>query len=133
MPSTRQRRVQELLVQEISAILRREMKDPRIGFVTITDARITPDLRIARVFYSVLGDQAAREDTAKALLRATSFIRGEFARRAQLRFAPEIHFEFDTSIERGARLSQLLEQVRRDDELSASADKPGSDGDPASE
>lgn len=134
MPSTRQRRVQEMLVQEISAILQREMKDPRVGFVTITDARITPDLRHARVFYSVLGDETAREETAKALKRATGFIRGEFARRAQLRFAPEIYFAFDTSIERGAKLSALLEQVRRDDEqLSAGAGEPGSGGNPPGE
>lgn len=133
MASTRQRRVQEMLVQEISAILQRDMRDPRVGFVTITDARITPDLRQAKVFYSVLGDDAAREETAKALKRATSFIRGEFARRAQLRFAPEIYFEFDTSIERGAKLSALLEQVRRDDELSAGAGERSSDSDPKGE
>ena len=133
MPSTRQRRVQELLVHEISEILRREMKDPRIGFVTITDAEVTADLRHARVFYTVLGDATAREETAAALSRAAGFIRGEFARRAQMRFVPEIKFAFDPSVERGARIHELLTQVRHDDERAAGAGEAGSGADPASE
>jgi ribosome-binding factor A len=133
MASTRQRRVQELLVHEISDIVRREVKDPRVGFVTITDAEVTPDLRHARVFFSVLGETAEREETTRALNRAAGFVRSEFARRAQMRFVPEIQFEFDTSIERGARISQLLEQVRQDEERSARAAEAGGDGDQESE
>ena len=133
MPTTRQRRVQELLVQEISDILRREMKDPRIGFVTITDAEVTSDLRHARVFFSVLGDQTQREETIKALNRGAGFVRSEFARRAQMRFVPEIRFEFDPSAERGIRISQLLEQVKRDEQDAGGAGEPGSGGDPESE
>jgi ribosome-binding factor A len=114
MPSTRQRRVQELLVQYISEILQREMKDPRIGFVTITDAQVTPDLRHARVYFSVLGSGEEREETGKALNRASGFIRGEFAKRAQMRYVPDIRFDFDSSVERSARLNSLLEQVRKE-------------------
>lgn len=114
MPSTRQRRVQELLVQYISEILRREMKDPRIGFVTITDAEVSPDLRHARIYFSVLGTAEEREETGKALDRAAGFIRSEFAKRAQLRYVPDLRFVFDTSVDRGAQLGALLEQVRQE-------------------
>jgi len=125
MPSTRQRRVQELLVHEISEIIRRELKDPRVGFVTITDAEITSDLRHARIFYSVLGKPEERDETGKALTRAAGFIRSEFARRAQMRFVPDLKFEYDPSVERGARISQLLAQVR-DEEPPASGEDPAS-------
>jgi ribosome-binding factor A len=133
MPTTRQRRVQELLVHEISDIIRRELKDPRVGFVTITDAEITHDLRHARVFFTVLGEQAARDDTGTALNRAAGFIRSEFARRAQLRFVPDIRFEFDESVERGLRISQLLAQVRQEDEDAPRPAEASSDPDPESE
>ena len=132
MPSTRQRRVQELLVQEISEIVRRELQDPRIGFVTITEAEVTPDLRHARVFFSVLGDATQREETATALNRAAGFVRSEFARRAQMRYVPDIRFQFDPSAERGARISQLLEQVKQD-EQAAGGPQAGGDPDSGSE
>jgi ribosome-binding factor A len=106
--------VQELLVQYISEILRREMKDPRIGFVTITDAEVTPDLRHSRIYFSVLGTAEEQEETGKALNRASGFIRAEFAKRAQLRYVPDIRFDYDSSVERSARLNILLEQVRRE-------------------
>lgn len=118
---TRVRRIQELLVQEISEIIRRELKDPRIGFVTITDAEVSSDLKHAKVFYSVLGSAEERENTEWALERATGFVRSEFARRARMRFVPEIRFHFDPSGERGVRISQLLEQVRQDDEAARAA------------
>ena len=133
MASTRQRRIQELLVHEISEIVRREVQDPRVGFVTITDAEVTPDLRHARVFFSVLGDATQQEESTKGLNRAAGFVRSEFARRAQMRFVPEIHFEFDPSAERGARISQLLEQVRQDDERAARVGETGGGADPQSE
>lgn len=133
MPSTRQRKVQELLVHQVSEILRREMKDPRIGFVTITDAEVTPDLRHARVFYSVLGDAEQRENTAQALNRAAGFVRSEFARRAQMRYVPDIRFVFDPSADRGARISQLLEQVRQDEEQPGVPGEDSGGVDPESE
>lgn len=131
MATTRQRRVQELLVQEISDILRREVHDPRVGFVTVTDAEVTPDLRQARVYYSVLGSEAEREDTGKALQRAAGFIRSEFARRARMRFVPEIRFAFDTGAERSHRLLTLLEQVKHDESF-ISAEQPADEADGSS-
>lgn len=139
MASTRQRRVEELLVQEVSDIVRREVRDPRVGFVTITAAEVTADLRHARVFFSVLGDQEARDATGAALNRAAGFVRSEFARRAQLRYVPEIRFQFDSGMERGLRISNLLEQVRADWEQGADdgdatgPDTPGGGGPPAGE
>jgi ribosome-binding factor A len=133
MATQRQRKVQELLVQEISQIIRRELKDPKVGFVTITDAEVSPDLRHARVFYSVLGEQSQREETGKALNRAAGFIRGEFARRASMRYVPEIRFHFDASVEHGARIHELLEQVKREDEDAARAAGAGGDSDPEGE
>lgn len=130
MSSTRQRKVQELLVQEISDVIRREMRDPRLGFVTITGAEVTGDLRHAKVFYSSMGTAEERVETGKALNRASGFIRTEFARRAQMRFVPDLHFEFDVSIERGARISQLLEQVRRDEETTQGTAGASGNADP---
>ena len=94
-------------------MLRREMKDPRIGFVTITGAEISRDLRHAKVFVSVMGEPQAQEDSLAALRRAAGWIRGEFARRAHLRVAPELVFQGDVGITRGARIFELLQEVAR--------------------
>ena len=122
-----------MLVHEISDIVRREVRDPRVGFVTITDAEVSPDLRHARVFYSVLGSPEQQTETGKALDRAAGFVRGEFARRAQLRYVPDIRFQFDPSAEHGQRISQLLEQVRQDDERTHEPGAPGGGPDPSGE
>src|SRR3712207_2556399 len=106
MPSQRQRRVQEMLVQEISDIVRRQVKDPRIGFVTITDAEVSPDLRNARVFVSALGSEEEKAAALAGLRSAAGFIRSEFGRRASLRFSPVIEFRPDASLERGARIHE---------------------------
>ena len=110
----RQEKVQEQLVQEISELIRREIRDPRVGFVTLTGAEITRDLRHAKVFVSVLGDEAARVESLKALNKASGLLRGEFARRAHLRVAPDLEFRFDEGIERGQRIFELLHSVEAD-------------------
>ena len=107
----RQEKVQEQLVHEISEIVQRELNDPRIGFVTITGAEISRDLRHAKVFVSVLGDEEARKQSIKALNNASGLLRGEFTRRAHMRIAPELEFVFDTGIERGQRIFELLHSV----------------------
>jgi ribosome-binding factor A len=112
--SVRQERVQEQLVQEISEIIHRELRDPRLGFVTLTGAEITRDLRHAKIYISVLGDEEARKQCLKALNNATGLLRGEFARRAHLRVAPELEFRFDHGIERGQRIFDLLHSVEDD-------------------
>lgn len=112
--SMRQERVQAQLVQEVSEIIRRELRDPRLGFVTLTGAEVSRDLRHARIFVSVLGDAEARKQSLKALNGASGLLRGEFARRAHLRVAPELEFRFDEGIERGQRIFELLHSVEED-------------------
>jgi ribosome-binding factor A len=116
MAGGRRERVEELIVREVSDILRREVKDPRIGFVTVTEAEVSPDLRQARVFVSVMGSDEEREAALKGLNSAARFIRGQFGKRVSMRVTPELTFRFDTSIDRGARIFELLEQVRREEQ-----------------
>lgn len=134
----RRERVEELIVREVSEILRREVKDPRIGFVTVTEAEVSPDLRQARVFVSVLGSDEERAATLRGLNSAAGFIRGQFGKRVTMRVIPEFTFKLDTAIERGARIFELLEQIRREEAeahgeagATAAGEPPESgDGDP---
>lgn len=119
MSTIRQEQIQNRLVAEISDMLRRELKDPRLGFITITGAEISRDLRHAKVFISVMGDEQQKEDSMAALKRAVGLIRGEFARRAHLRIAPEILFQYDTGIAHGARIFELLQQVAEEEKAHA--------------
>jgi ribosome-binding factor A len=112
--SLRQERVQEQLVHELSEIIRKELRDPRIGFLTITGAEVSRDFRHAKVFFSVLGDEQARKDTLRGLQSATGLLRSEFAKRVNLRVAPELQFEYDDGISRGQRIFQLLDEVQDD-------------------
>ncbi|HZT42510.1 MAG TPA: 30S ribosome-binding factor RbfA [Chthonomonadaceae bacterium] len=112
--SVRQEKVQAQLVQELSDMIQRQLKDPRLGFVTVTDAEISRDLRHAKVYVSVLGDEEARKQSLNALNSAVGLLRGEFARRAHLRVAPEIEFRFDEGIERGQRIFELLHSIEGD-------------------
>src|SRR5205814_1309676 len=102
------------LVHEISEIIQRDLRDPRLGFVTVTGAEISRDLRYAKVYVSVLGDEEARKQSLKALNNAVGLMRGEFTRRAHLRIAPELEFHLDSGIERGQRIFELLHSVEGD-------------------
>ena len=104
-------RVDELLRQEISAILARELADPRIGFATVTDVETTADLRHAKVWISVIGQEAERKATLKALERAMPFVRHELGRRLHIRRIPEFTVRMDESIERGSRVMQLINEI----------------------
>ncbi len=106
----RSERIREEFKREISDILRK-MKDPRIGFVSVTDVELSRDLRHAKVFVSIFGDEAEKENTLAALLHAQGFIRSELGRRIRLRHTPEITFRLDDSIERGDRINRLLRSV----------------------
>ncbi|MDQ6792466.1 MAG: 30S ribosome-binding factor RbfA [Candidatus Dormibacteraeota bacterium] len=106
-----------LVREEIMQIIRRDLKDPRIGFVSITGVRMSPDLRLARVRISVLGDETEQKDTLAGLRSATGLIRHELGRRLEnLKFSPEIRFELDPSIEYSVRISQRLREVLPDSE-----------------
>jgi ribosome-binding factor A len=115
MPGVRKERLEELLRREISDIIHRQVKDPRIGFVTVTDAEVSGDLSFAKVFVSVLGTSEEQAASLKGLNSATRFIRSEFGHRVKLRQVPEITFRFDTSIQHGARIHELLEQIKAED------------------
>ena len=101
-------RVEELLKQEVARLVREEVKDPRVGFATVMDVSVSPDLRHARVFVSVLGDDAEREATIAALQRARGFIRARIGQEVTLKYLPEIRFELDRTLERAARIEELL-------------------------
>jgi ribosome-binding factor A len=112
MQGSRPERVGDQIRAELSELLAREVKDPGVGFVTITHVKVSPDLQLARAYYTVLGDPQARRATAKALERARPFLRRQLAGRLRLRRAPELAFQYDESIEREERIESLLEEIR---------------------
>lgn len=110
--SFRPERLAEAIKKEISDMLREELKDPRIGFVTITFVEVSRDLRYANVYASVFGDPEEQKASIEALQKAHGFIRGELGKRIRLRYTPEIIFKLDHSISRGSKLMALMEEVR---------------------
>lgn len=112
----RANRVSEQMKKELGEIITRKIKDPRIGFVTVTDVQVTGDLQQATVFVSVLGDEKEREQTLVGLTKATGFIRSEIGQRIRLRKIPEITFEYDESIDYGNRIETLLNKIHAEDE-----------------
>lgn len=115
MTPMRAERLAEVIRAEASAIIQRGLKDPRIGFVSITDVVVSADLRHAKIFVSVLGDEEAKRGTMAALERATGFVRSELGARVAVRFVPEILFRLDDSIERGTRINALLRKVAEEE------------------
>jgi len=109
--SQRTDRVDELLRQEIGSILTREVKDPRIGFATVTRVETAPDLRHARVWVSVIGQPGERSETIAALDRAMPFVRHELGARLRLRRIPDLHVRLDETAERGTRTLHLIEEL----------------------
>ncbi len=104
-------RVGETVRAEISEMILRDLKDPRIGLVTITDVVMSPDLRQARVYFSRIGTKEESEESLVGLTKAAGFIRRELGRRLKLKFAPELRFLHDDSLETGARISDLLREI----------------------
>ena len=107
----RTEQVGDLIKEELSRLLEREVKDPQIGFVTLTDVEVSPDLRLARVYFSVLGDEDAMQESLAALERAKGFLRRELSQRLFIRYVPELQFSLDRSIEYGQRIANLLREV----------------------
>jgi ribosome-binding factor A len=117
MTSTeRARRLADRIKVIVAEALETRVKDPRLGFVTVTDARVTPDLREATVFYTVLGEQRDREESAAALASATGVLRTEVGRLTGVKFTPTLAFVPDGSIEHAAHLEELFRQVHDADE-----------------
>jgi len=107
----RRRKVADQIRRELSDIVRTELKDPRIGLVTFTDVDISPDFAYARVYYTLLGDADARSRTDEGLSRANGFLRSEIGRRVRIHTTPELRFIYDESVERGVRLSTLIDEA----------------------
>ncbi len=108
-------RLNNLIRQEISELLQRQVKDPRLShFVAVTEVSITSDLKSAKVFVSHMGSDEEKQDTLRVLSAASGFFRNELARRLRMRRIPELSFQWDNSIERGAHLLQLIDEVSAD-------------------
>ncbi|MFC1804975.1 30S ribosome-binding factor RbfA [Candidatus Omnitrophota bacterium] len=109
-------RIAAAIKKEVGSIVQYEIKDPRLGFVTITGCDVSPDLRQAKVFFSVLGDSKAHKDTRKALESALGFIRRLIGQRIRMRFTPQIHFREDKSSEYSIRIQEVLNELKEKDE-----------------
>lgn len=127
--SGRTERLDELLREEVSAILSRDVQDPRIGFVTVTRVDVTPDLSHATVWVSIIGTPEDRRESMRGLERAMPFVRGRLA-PLRMRRIPQLHVRYDESVERGTRVLRLLDELERgeqpsDGALSESLPTPG--------
>lgn len=112
--SLRSNRIAEQMKKELGDIIMRKLKDPRVGFVTVTDVHVTGDLQQATVYITSLGNEREREETIQALMKAAGFIRSEIGQRIRLRRTPEIVFEFDSSVEYGNKIEELLRSLHND-------------------
>jgi ribosome-binding factor A len=123
-------RLGEQIRQDLTELLVRRVHDPGIGFITVTRVRVTEDLQQARVFYTTLAEGAEAQKTARALERATPYLRRALAERLRLRRVPELSFAVDGSIANQARVEELLEQIKRDDAArAADVEDPDTDDD----
>jgi ribosome-binding factor A len=122
-------RVGEEVRHELSDLLTRGVvHDPGIGFVTLTRVKMTPDLQLARVYYTMMGDAAARRETAAALARATPFLRRHVGGRLRLRRVPELEFRFDESVANQDRIEQILKELHEEDRRRAGQSADTSEG-----
>ena len=114
MTTRRQRQVAELLHEELSVLIQRRARDPRLGFVTVTGVEMSPDLRVAHVYVSVLGDDDDVKQSLQGLRRAAGFFRRELGSSLSLRYLPELNFRSDDSLARGLRIDQLLDSLQQE-------------------
>ena len=110
MATPRMRRVNEVIRQVLGDVIATDLKDPRIGFVTVTDVDTSPDLRTARVYVSVLGNESDREKALAGLRSAHGFLQGRIAAELRMKRTPTLTFHYDESVDRGVRISRLLDQ-----------------------
>ena len=134
MPTFRPDRVGDQILQELSLLLTRGVvHDPGIGFITLTRVKVSPDLQLARVYYTTMGDPKARRETEKALDRATPFFRRQVGTRLQLRRVPELQFHFDESVAHQDRVEQILRDLHEEEaqrERERAAAEPSDDSRP---
>ena len=111
----RSRRIAEQVQRELSDIIRMELKDPRVGMITITDVEMSPDNAHAKIFFTLLGQGSRIDEAAAGLQHAAGYLRSQLAERVKIRVVPQLHFEYDASVERGIRLSQLIDAAVAED------------------
>ncbi len=122
MPNThRQEKLGELIAVELSDLMRTRLKDPRVGFASITRVEVSGDLRVAKVYVSVMGEPEERNASIRALHHATGFLRHELAGRMTIRYMPELVFKLDNSIEQGSRILNLIRQVAEEEKEKAAS------------
>ena len=122
MPGRRTDRVSVLIQRELSDIIQRDLKDPRVGFCTISQVQVSTDLRYADVKVSVVGDKRQKRNSITGLKSAAGFLRREVVQRIGLRHAPELRFELDDSVDQLMRIDHLLKRIHIQEEVSSSAD-----------
>ena len=127
MANTRPDRVGEQIRVELTELIAREVHDPGVGFVTLTKVKVSPDLQLARVYYTSFGDPDAQKESAKALKRATPFLRRQVAQRIRLRRVPELEFFYDKSVAQYDRVEQILQEIKAE----ADARPPAAPDEPA--
>ncbi len=115
LPYKRSERVGDLIREEVADLIMYKLKDPRIGFVTVTGVEMTADLKLARVFVSVMKEEE-REVTLEILNASKNFIRSNLSKRLRMKFIPAIEFRLDTSIEYGFKIDKLLKEIQEKDE-----------------
>ncbi len=113
---SRSQRVVEQIRRELAELIRLEVKDPRVGFITLTDVEITPDYAHAKVFFTAMDGEESVPGILQGLRRAGGFLRRELGRRIRLHTIPELHFHYDRSVEEGSRLSRLIDDTVKEDE-----------------
>jgi ribosome-binding factor A len=116
MATQRQEKVNHALKVEISDILLRELKDPRMGFVTITDAEVSADMRYAKVYFTVLGSEHDRKINTEMLRHSAGFIRAELGNRLKMRNVPVLDFRYDESVEKGIKMHELLTKLGKEED-----------------
>ncbi|HEX2188696.1 MAG TPA: 30S ribosome-binding factor RbfA [Longimicrobiaceae bacterium] len=120
-------RINEQLRQEVSLLVRDEVRDPRVGLVTITAVETSPELDHAKVYVTVLGDDGEKEDALKGLRSAAPFIRGQLGRRLHMRRIPELHFQLDRVLQEASRIESLLREVLPAEQPADGGDEPAPD------
>lgn len=125
MPGSRPDRVGDQIRSELAQLIAREVHDPGVGFLTLTRVKVTPDLQLARVYYTSLGDEKAQRETARALRRAAPFLRRQLGQRIRLRRVPDLEFFYDESIAQNDRIEQILHELKAERHESVGDDDPG--------
>ena len=120
MTKPRVKRVEAALKEEVSRIIHDDLKDPRLGFITVTKVKLTPDLRSARIYYSVLGDEKSKTSSKIGLKQAKGYMRKLIGQRLRLRYTPEISFNLDDTSDYVQKIEDIIDKIHREDER-----KPG--------